>query len=153
LSKNNFTVRTDLEKARASALASLSMREHSVKELTDKLSNKGYEPESIQIVIKECLENNYLNDDRFAEIYCRSRAQKGYGPLKISMELKLKGITENQAKNALQQDGLDFYQIVEYVYMKKYRETPIADFKEKMKRQNYLYRRGFDFDLISHVIN
>ena len=129
------------------------MREHSVKELTDKLSNKGYEPESIQIVIKECLENNYLNDDRFAEIYCRSRAQKGYGPLKISMELKLKGITENQAKKALHQDEVDFYQIAKKAYLKKYRETPIADFKDKMKRQNFLYRRGFDFDLISHVIN
>ena len=93
VSKKSFTLRTDLEKARASALASLCMREHSIKEITDKLTRKEYQQDSIEIVIKECLGDNYLNDQRFAEIYWRSRARKGFGPNKIAVELKQKGIS------------------------------------------------------------
>ena len=77
MSKKSFTLRTDLQKARASALASLVMREHSVKELHDKLTRKEYDQDSIEIVIAECLKDNYLNDQRFAEIFWRSRSRKG----------------------------------------------------------------------------
>lgn len=153
MSRNNFTPRTDLEKARASALASLSLREHSVKELMNKLTGKGYHQDNIDIVIDECIKNNYLNDKRFAEIYWRSRSSKGYGPLKITMELKMKGISESLARETQQQDEVNFFRVIKNVYLKKYRDRPIADFNDKMKRQNYLYRRGFDMDLITSVID
>ena len=93
MNKKTFKLRTDLEKARASALASLCMREHSIKEITDKLTRKEYQQESIEIVVKECLKDNYLNEQRFSEIFWRSRARKGFGPNKIAMELKQRGIS------------------------------------------------------------
>lgn len=147
-----YTLRSDLEKARASALASLSMREHSIKELTDKLTRKEYQQDSIEIVIKECLGFNYLNDLRFAEIYWRSRARKGFGPNKINMELKLRGISQSMAQDASVQDELDFEEVVKRVYSKKFKDIAITDFKDKAKRQNYLYQRGFDIDYIRLVI-
>lgn len=153
MSKKNYTLRTDLEKARASALASLVMREHSVKELQDKLTRKEYEQDSIEIVIEECLKDNYLNDQRFAEIFWRSRARKGFGPKKILMELKLKGIDAHMAHDTSIQDELDFEDVVKFIYEKKYKGKEIADFKDKLKRQNYLYQRGFDMDLIKVVIS
>jgi regulatory protein len=152
VSKKNYTLRSDLEKARASALASLVMREHSVKELHDKLTRKEYEPESIEIVIEECLKDNYLNDQRFAEIFWRSRARKGFGPKKILMELNQKGISSEMAHDTSIQDELDFEEVVKAIYQKKYKGTEIKDFKDKLKRQNYLYQRGFDMDLIKAVI-
>ncbi len=148
----SFTKRSDLEKARASALASLCMREHSVKELHDKLTRKEYKLDSIETVIKECLDNNYLNDQRFAEIYWRSRARKGFGPNKISQELKYKGISSTMATDAMNQDELDFDEVVQRVYEKKFKGKSIKDFKDKAKRQNYLYQRGFGMELIRLVI-
>jgi regulatory protein len=153
VSNNSFTFRSDEEKARASALASLSMREHSTKELKDKLTRKGYEVESIDVVIAECLTNNYLNDQRFTEIYCRNRSSKGFGQNKILMELKMKGINSTMAQEALQQPELDFYEVIKRTYQKKFKNTGIKDFKDKAKRQNYLYHRGFDMDAIRSVIN
>ena len=147
-----YTLRSDLEKARASALASLSMREHSIKELTDKLSRKDYQQDSIEIVIKECLGHNYLNDQRFAEIYWRSRARKGFGPNKINMELKQKGISSSLITTSSQQDELDFDAVIKRVYLKKFKGSDITDFKDKAKRQNYLYQRGFDVELIRVVV-
>ncbi len=152
VSKNGFVLRTDLEKARASALASLCMREHSIKELVDKLTRKEYQHDSIEIVIEECLKDNYLDDKRFAEIFWRSRARKGFGPNKISMELKLKGISHSMIEETSQQEDLDFQQVIKDIYMKKYKGAIINDFKDKMKRQNYLYQRGFDSELIRTVI-
>jgi len=152
LNKKPFTLRSDLEKARASALASLSMREHSIKELTDKLTRKEYEPQNIEIVIKECLGFNYLNDQRFAEIYCRSRAKKGFGPVKINMELKQKGIDTVMSQVALEQDELNFDTVIKAIYNKKFKDAPIKDFKDKAKRQNYLYQRGFDMELIKGIL-
>ncbi len=152
VSKKGYTLRSDLEKARASALASLCMREHSVKEITDKLTRKEYQADSIEIVVKECLKDNYLNDQRFAEIFWRSRARKGFGPNKISMELKQKGISPSMIDETSQQEDLDFNQVVKDIYLKKYKKAAISDFKDKMKRQNYLYQRGFDSELIRVVI-
>ena len=150
--KKEYNKRTGLEKTRASALASLSMREHSVKELSEKLKRKEYLDDSISIVIKECLDNNYLNDERFAETYWRSRSGKGFGPNKIFHELKFKGINTELAEETKKQDELDFDEIVQRVYEKKFKGTKIKDFKEKIKRQNYLYQRGFSRDLIDVVI-
>ena len=152
MSKPGFTKRSDLEKARASALASLCMREHSVKELSEKLSRKEYKQESIETVIKECLDNNYLNDERFSEIYWRSRARKGFGPNKITQELKFKGISSSLSAKTKKQEALDFDEVVQRVYEKKFKGKPILDFKGKAKRQNYLYQRGFSMELIRVVI-
>lgn len=152
MNKKPYTLRSDLEKARASALASLSMREHSIKELSDKLTRKEYQQDSIIVVITECLGFNYLNDKRFAEIYWRSRARKGFGPNKIMMELKHKGIDSEMALYASHQDELDFDEVIKRVYQKKFKKTVIKDFKDKAKRQNYLYQRGFGMELIRTVI-
>ncbi len=152
MKKAKFSLRTDLEKARASALASLCMREHSIKEITDKLTRKEYQADSIEIVVEECLKDNYLNDRRFAEIYWRSRARKGFGPIKIFHELKHRGIDATMAEETLVQDDLDFDDVIKTVYFKKFKGIAITDFKEKTKRQNYLYQRGFDSDLIRTVI-
>ncbi len=153
MSKLGFTKRSDLEKARASALASLCMREHSVKELSEKLARKEYKQESIEIVIKECLDSNYLNDERFAEIYWRNRTRKGFGPNKIKQELKFKGISSSMADRTMNQEELDFDEVVQRVYEKKFKGKPIGDFKDKAKRQNYLYQRGFPTELIRLVIS
>jgi len=152
VNKKPYKLRSDIEKARASALASLSMREHSIKELNDKLTHKGYHQDSIEVVLKECLDFNYLNDQRFAEIYWRARARKGFGPNKILMELKQRGINANMAHQASQQDEIDFYEVIKRVYQKKFNQSAIKDFKDKAKRQNYLYQRGFNVELIKTVI-
>jgi regulatory protein len=153
VNKKTFTLRTDLEKARASALASLCMREHSIKEITDKLTRKEYQQESIEIVVKECLKDNYLNEQRFAEIFWRSRARKGFGPNKITMELKQRGISISMIEESSQQEELDFDEVIKSIYFKKFKGLKISDFKDKAKRQNYLYNRGFPIELIKIVID
>lgn len=144
---------TPESRARASALGSLAMREHSCHELRQKLINKKHQPKVVDALLLDLLENNLISDLRFAESYWRGRSAKGYGPCRISKELVLKGVSNEKIQTAKECVELDFYLLVEQVYQKKYKGEPYADYKEKAKRQSFLYRRGFDGDLIRHVID
>ena len=140
-------------RARASALGSLAMREHSCDELRIKLINKSHDAIVVDKLIVELLKDNLISDARFAESYWRSRANKGYGPSRISRELEMKGVSSQHIQNGQVEADMDFYQIVSDVYLKKYKGQAWHEYKEKAKRQAFLYRRGFDTELIKHAFS
>ncbi len=140
-------------RVRASALGSLAMREHSCDELRLKLINKKHDVDLVDSLIVELLEDNLICDHRFAESYWRSRSNKGYGPARISKELELKGVSKPTISKARTEAEIDFYELVLQVYKKKYKGIDWHDYREKAKRQAFLYRRGFDTDLIKSVID
>ena len=145
--------KTPESRARASALGSLAMREHSCAELRTKLLNKNHDEAIVDRLIVELLEHDYVSDHRFAESYWRSRSAKGYGADRITRELSLKGVSDAVIAQAKAEAGVDFFAVVEGVYLKKYKGEPWSDFKEKAKRQGFLYRRGFTTEYIKHVID
>ena len=51
----------------------------------------------IEHVIERCLQENWLNDARFAESYIRSRSSGGYGPLRIALELQQRVLRRNHS--------------------------------------------------------
>lgn len=140
-------------RVRASAVASLAMREHSCVELRQKLINKKHDPELVDQLLDDLIKEKLLSDLRFAESYWRVRSGKGYGPDRIAKELSLKGVADHNIKQAQETEGIDFRAVVAQVYHKKYRGKPCADLKEKAKRQGFLYRRGFGMDLIRTVMD
>ncbi len=140
-------------RVRASALGSLAMREHSCDELRTKLINKNHDPQLVDALILSLLADNLISDQRFAEAYWRTRSNKGYGPARISKELQMKGVSTATIQQAESDAEIDFYAVVTRVYQKKFKVSVISDYKEKAKRQAFLYRRGFDTDLIKHVID
>ena len=70
----------------------LSRREHSSREILNKMSNRVESKEMLLDSIKELVDDGLLSDERFAESYFQSRKNKGYGPLRIRNELKQRGI-------------------------------------------------------------
>ena len=139
-------------KAKASALGSLAMREHSAAELKQKLLNKQHDIAVVESLILSLQQDNLLSDERYAESYWRVRSAKGYGPTRIEKELQMKGVSERLIYSAREVAEIDFFSVVIAVYEKKYRGVPWDDFKEKSKRQSFLYRRGFDTEYIKTVI-
>ncbi len=139
-------------RARASALGSLAMREHSCDELRTKLINKKHDPDLIDQLILDLLKDNLISDKRFAESYWRSRSNKGYGPARIVRELEQKGVAAKTINHAKAEANINFFDLIIQVYEKKYKGVAIQDYQEKAKRQGFLYRRGFDTDYIKTVI-
>jgi len=140
-------------KARASALASLAMREHSVVELQQKLDRKGMPADVVADLLADLQQQNLLSNERFAEVYWRQRGEKGFGPTKITYELQQKGINDNLIQQVQLDSEIDFYAVIKQVYVKKYASKACDTLQEKAKRQGFLYRRGFPTELIRTVLD
>ncbi|MEZ5583185.1 MAG: regulatory protein RecX [Candidatus Competibacteraceae bacterium] len=62
----------------------LARREHTVLELQHKLAQRGFASVDIDSVLADLISEDLINEERYAEVYAHSRADKGYGPLRIS---------------------------------------------------------------------
>jgi regulatory protein len=132
------------------ALDIISRREHSQKELTGKLLNKFSEEELVESVINSLVKKNLLNDFRYTEAYVVSRKRKGFGPKKIIYELIARGVMENIAYEAIENEG-GWKDAALKAFNKKFKKGKAMDFKELNKQKTFLQNRGFSFEEIDSV--
>ncbi len=135
------------------AIDLLSRREHSVKELCEKLQSKAYLLDDISPVIHYLQEKNYQSDTRYAESYYRTRVNKGYGWRYISSALIQKGVSHAIIAQLKDNEEFDWYHQAELAYNKRFGERPIVDNKDKAKRIRFMQSRGFSTDQILAVLN
>lgn len=131
----------------------LSRREYSERELFAKLCAKSFCPDETQEVIQFLKENDHLSDLRFTESAFRSRINKGYGLLYIEQELKQKGVDSSiiwQVERDIQVNWLD---IAQKAYQKKYGDKQYLNDKDKAKRIRFLQYRGFSSEEIFTIVN
>ncbi len=98
----------------------LARREHSQKELLNKLLLKGFDKDDILAVIDELAQQGWQSDSRYAESYTRHRIQKGYGPVLIAYELRQNGIDAVNLEDIVQKAAGSWMELLEQVYTKKY---------------------------------
>ena len=130
----------------------LSMREHSVKEMFDKLSRKCDRTDLIDAIIEELITRKYLSNDRFTESYVRSRKDKGFGPIKIRSELSNKGVCSTMIDDYLKSASGIWFDEASNQYHKKYGDELISDYNVWTKRARFLQGRGFAMDHIYSAI-
>ncbi len=152
-SKLGFKKRSNYDRCKNSAIYSLAMREHSRLEITNKLKKKDYvESVDLEKLLDELEESNYLNEARFVESFIRYRSGRGQGIIKISNELRLRGINQNQITKSMQEAEVNWYQIATKHRIKKFGETLPQVYKEKARQMRFLYGRGFDSEVIRAVV-
>lgn len=145
------------------ALDLLSRREHSCQELRQKLRSKypdGDFEATFDRVLVRLQELNYQSDKRFAEVFCRSRVQRGQGPLRIRQELQLRGVESALVQGAMDQmqEEVDWYQLALDLLQRKFHRpidsaaTREEQMKERARRQRYLAYRGFFSDAIQFAL-
>ena len=134
------------------ALDIISRREHPQRELSDKLIKKFNIPELVDLVIHSLLDKNLINDYRFCEAYVVARKRKGFGPKKIIYELISRGVTENIASEAINQEG-GWRDAASKAFNKKFKAGIGKDFKEQNKQKVFLQNRGFSFEEIDSVFS
>lgn len=130
----------------------LSMREHSVKEVTTKLSAKSERLDLVSAVIDELIEKDYLSNSRFTESYVRAKQQRGFGPSKIRNELSNKGIKNNMIESFLDAGSAVWYDNAQNQYAKKYGDQPISDYNTWTKRARFMQSRGFTMEHIHSTL-
>ncbi|HEX4481085.1 MAG TPA: regulatory protein RecX [Rudaea sp.] len=122
----------------------LARREHSARELKSKLTRRGIEKDEVDSVLSQLQSKDFQNDARFGEMLVRTRIETGYGARWIIAELKTHGIAEAKARELIDAAEPDWPSIVRNQLRRRYGGKPASNLAERVKRANFLLRRGFD---------
>lgn len=138
---------------RNKALDLLARREHSRFELRNKLLLRFRGEEQVIDRVLEDLENeNLLSDKRFTEMFIRGRVAKGNGPIRITSELRQKGVDVSMVELMLSELDVEWYSVLKALSLQKYGATSATDDKERAKRIRFFQSKGYAPEIIREVV-
>ena len=134
------------------ALRLLARREHSAQEMRQKLRSKGVESGLIEPLLERLIEEDWLNERRFAESFTRSRVARGLGPYRIRRELQDRGVGEVEIEGAMVPFEDGWFDLALEVKERKFGTERAEDFRERAKQQRFLQYRGFTHEQIRAAV-
>ncbi|MDD1620836.1 MAG: recombination regulator RecX [Methylococcaceae bacterium] len=152
--KTTASLSTPIERRQAIeqiCLRLLARREHSRRELLDKLALRGFQRDEIEPVITEMAERDWQNEERYTECYVRQRIQNGYGPIRIRYELQQRGIDDADLDAQAEEQGGGWQNLLLDVYTSKYGEETSLTQTEWLRRSRFLQQRGFSGEMIKRL--
>lgn len=138
------------DKIYVSAIRMLAGREHSGYELRVKLKNKGYSSSDVDDVIAQLINDKYLNDERFTEVFVNSKIKRGLGPMRIQLELQQRSIDESLIGEYLDFNQPQWFERARDVRRKRFGDDLPVEINEKAKQIRFLQQRGF---MQQHIMN
>lgn len=135
---------------KARAIAYLSRREHSRRELGRKLAAHAPDAESLDQLLDQLERENWLSDERFVQSLLNRRAG-GQGTLRIIQELRQHGVSDDyiaQAEEQLRESEVDR---AREVWEKKF-GNPAVDAKAYAKQYRFMMSRGFSPDCVRRLL-
>ncbi len=140
--------------AKSAAVKFLSLKMRSSHEIRRKLSEFGYEEATIDRVIENLTEIDYINDYKYAEKFITEKLKfKPESKKLLSMELSHKGIPDDIIDSALEDFDLDEDNVAYELLKKKYYKYTSFDEKTIHKMKTFLMSRGFSYSQISKAIS
>ncbi len=131
------------------AVAMLAKRPCSKSEIRTRLLQKQYSEDVTDLVVYKLEKENLLNDQEFCDQWIRSRVSRKYGPARIRMELKMKGIEEDYITEGLNNLDTDEELQNACILANKYRShmKPDDDIrKNRQKIVSALVRKGYSWE-------
>lgn len=125
------------------AIRMLTRRDHSAYEVFEKLTRKNFPEEDINKVIQLLTNENLVSDKRFSKAYTRMRVEKGFGPMKIRLELRERGVARELIDHEINKYATDWQTRVKHVREKRFGETLPEEWNEHARQSRFLQARGF----------
>lgn len=125
------------------------------KEVEQKLREFSLIPEAKELILLSLLENNFLNEERFAKSFARGKFRiKYWGRNRIIRELKQRDISTYNIKTALKEIEEEEYITQLYTIAEKRNELIKESnlYKRKQKLMGYLMRKGYETELIYKAV-
>ena len=135
------------------ALALLVRREHSRKELTRKLAERGIESEAASAAVDRLTGDGWQSDSRFAEMLVRTRLASSQGPIRIRAELGSHGLDRDAIEAAMAAFDGNWRQIAQELASRRFGPDFVTDLARRRKAADFLYRRGFDGETVRFVLH
>ena len=138
---------------RQTAMNWLAKRDLSRKEMAQRLLRR-FSTMDANPTLDWLEQKGFLNDARFADVFFRSRLERGHGPLRIRQEMQQKGLSAELIEAMFDQYAPDWFELAKQVHDKKFSaalgDATIAA-KDKQKHLRYLQYRGFDMEQIQYA--
>lgn len=131
-------------------------QERTHREVRKRLFELEIQSDEAEQIITYLIENNYLNEERFARIFAGSKfRQKKWGRIKIRQELKMRGVSDFCLKAGLSEiDDDDYTTTLQEIIEKKSRDMKDRNkLVIKQKLVKYALSKGFENDLVFDVVS
>lgn len=137
------------------ALRYIGRAMRSEKEVSSKLTSKGYEEEIIASVLSMLIEQKFIDDNEYAATLARQRMRMNKkGPLWIKRELTQKGISKTEIQSALDQfDEIDELEQALALATKRWELDKGDELVKLRKVMNLLQRRGYTSEVTRKVMS
>ena len=147
---------TDLVKdALSKAAMFCAYQERTQQEVRDRLKDWGIWGDDAEEVIAGLIEQNYLNEERFAKSFAGGKFRvKGWGKRKIKQHLQQRGISGYNLDQAMKEIAPADYRETLATLLTKKRQTIRDDnpLVVKQKLVRYALSKGYESDLIFSVL-
>lgn len=148
----SYTIKEALEKLQKYC----AYQDRCHKEVEQKLKQMRMIPEAIERITVDLIQDNHLNEERFAKAYVRGKFSiKKWGKVRLTLELKQRQISKYIIKTALAEINPDDYLQTFHALAEKKAPT-LAEtnpFKRKKKLADYLLYRGWESQLVYDKVN
>jgi regulatory protein len=146
----------ELKRAKACALRYLAYRDRSDFEVNERLSKKEFPKNIIEETIDWLTGLGYLNDERFALAWSRSRVStKKFGEYRLRRELSAKGLATETIEQALRivYSESNEWDLAQDCAQKKLANLKGVDLKSKSRRlAQFLQRKGFASETVFKTV-
>lgn len=126
------------------------------KEVSAKLKELGMIPAAMDTIISQLIQNDYLNETRFAQSFARGKFRiKKWGKNRILRELKLRHISDYNIKMAIKEISDTDYESTFYQLFEKRKQevSHLSKSEQKNKILSYLSYRGWEHQRIYNALN
>lgn len=130
----------------------LARREHSAQELRLKLRQRKHPDDVIEAVISDLRARDYLSEVRFVEQFVRRKVEQGWGPLRITAELRQRGIDDSAGRLHMDNTGVDWLEQAGEARRRRFGPGAPVDRREWARQGRFLAGRGFTSAQIARVL-
>lgn len=144
------------KRAKERALNFLSHRDRSEKEIRTKLKDIGFDEKIYEWVIDDLKRIKLIDDEKFALHFANTKMiTRPMGEFLLIKELKQKGISNELIEQTVEQVYRERDQLTvaaELASQRKRQLKNIEEVKVKKRVSDFLIRRGFNWDIVSQVL-
>ena len=119
-------------------------------EVRQKLLDLGIYGDDLEDIIADLIEDNFLNEERFARSYARGKFRmKQWGRSRIKRELKQRRISDYCIRKAMEEiEEAEYLKTLEALVLKKLENLKETEpYQQRRKIADYLIRRGYEVPL------
>lgn len=138
---------------RQAAVRLLARREYGAKELRDSLRQKGYPHEAVESVVNALQDKDIQSDERFVEVFVRSKKSRGQGPVRIRAELEQLAVNGDLIDRHLNEEDEEWFLLACQQRKKRFGIDTKLSLEDKARQQRYLLHKGFSYSHIKAALN